>query len=530
MLIAEPSIKAYANTLACFLAMLLRDQGEWRMPFHAELHTALDVLAEFLVEDGVPSLGLVDDVLTQVWRRPWAPTPANQHPDPTMRYAILQMLGNDGSFSHLRSLTPLLARFTYLIRSFYIRVMTDGPTNPRPTYEDIRLWVLEGYSSSFDTINDLQHHATAIVLSTRNPSDVVWVDPDEKMTMLYKGDKISLADLQSMFCHIEEDTCQLFEELVFDPSLRVEYNLIYENPSSRTLNYSFLSDSRNDFERHRMTLLNHVLHDPGLFARFCFLTGDDLIWNKIELQKWLQRYAELSSRLLLLLEMLSGGPARGRELTGMLYRTTQGQSLRNLVANGRILNLLRTHGKTSLRDADYRVVPHAINAFTASILIQDLVLLRSFATFAILTCYPDRPEVLTTYQYQLFVNQDKSFKTEHISELMAFYSLQHLGFRLTVRPFRHIAIAFRRLLCPGDTVLFDDDDTEVRNDHVAAEQTGHTARTERNKYAITPSMFAGYPEDILPRFNKASQRWQQVMHVVPGSSAVLYIVSGSCYF
>ncbi len=516
---------AYAAAIEGFLAMLLRPQGEWETPLHIELSAALDVLARSLAVLDPPDPVLIDNVLVHVWQRKWTPSPTNPQPDPTMRYVILALLRADGSFKDLSDLTPLLAKLKRLVRSFYVRAMTVGPA-PRPTYDDVRLWVLEGYSSTFDTVSNIQHQASAIVRSTQMPSNVFWTDPDDTMTMLYKGDSVSLAGLQEMFRHLEHDTQHLFEhDLLFDSNISVEFDRIKEDLSNRDVGYGFVSDKRNPFGRERMTFINHILRDPVLCERFCYFTEGRPVWNKIELSKWLQRYAEYSVHMLVRIEMLSGGPPRGTELTGALFRTTQGQSTRNLIAIGHYMVLLRTWGKTSFRDDQYRLIPHVLDLFSQILLAQDLALLRPFAILAILVCFPDRPDLVTMYQSNLFVNRDRLFTTPDMSKLIARYSKQHLLFPLTMRSLRHVVISYRRMCCPEDMALLEPDGPDDSEDHVAAEQSGHTAHTERMKYAVTPSTFAGCPEDILPRFAKVSAHWQQVMHVVPGTSRVAHRLS-----
>lgn len=502
--------------------MLLRPQGSWSTPFDEDLMEALDALRTSLNTPDIPLEKPIDEVLQCIWHRKWCSSNENPIPDPTIRYVILKLLNKDGSFAELENLTPVLAKFKHLIRAFFLRVLTTSLFYPRPSFEDIQDGVHEGTDMTFDTICDLQHQASSIVLQTPKPPNIFWMDSKNTMTMLFDGDTISLKDLQALFANVQHRTQALLQnDLLFNTDLHIDYDLLHENISNTSVGYCFLEDKRNPFHQHRTTFLERVVQHTELGPRFCYVTDHQVVWNQLELTKWLVTYSTFSLHLLLLLEMLSGGPGRGTELTGMLIRSSKGQSLRNLIALGPHLILLRTHSKTSTRNNNFRLIPHAIDTFTADVLIQDLTLLRPFAEFAVRQCFPNDNEVLTRYQYNLFVNRQHLFNTTDLSTLMGEYTLKYLSARLTVRSWRHVAIAYRRLLCSNYMPLYDVDDDEAAGDHIAAEQTGHTISTERLKYAITPDSLAGCAEDLLPLFIAASQSWQKAMRIVPGTLFVL---------
>lgn len=340
--------------------------------------------------------------------------------------------------------------------------------------------------------------------------------------MRYNASEIVLSDVWSMFSALEADMTTFFEEnVMLGAPHRAIYDSVSDDPSEQGLGYSFLEDKRNNFLGHRETLLNHILHTPELRQHFTRQHNNTLVWSKTALRQWLADYSRLSILHLLRCEMLSGGPARGTELTAMMYRSGKGRGARNLVVIGHHLVMRRTYSKTSALNGKDRHIPHSLDGFESDLLIQDLVLARPFAEFAAHTCWPDDGDKLTLYQFHLFVNFDKLFTTTDISGCMAHYTLGYLHTRFTVRYWRHISIAWRRKLCPGHIDFLDDD---ILEDHIGAEQTGHSARTERLKYAISPEALAGPSEDSLPLFLDASARWQEKMRVVPGMFFLLSFI------
>lgn len=332
--------------------------------------------------------------------------------------------------------------------------------------------------------------------------------------MLYNSSEIVLANVCKMVSALETDMKTLFEEdVMLGCPQRASHNALVDDIPETRLGYSFLEDKRNGLQAYRHTLLNHIVRTPHLSSQFTRSVNGGITWSKTALHRWLVKYSRLSALHLLRCEMLSGGPGRGSELTAMMYRSAKGRGLRNLVTIGNHLIMLRTYAKTTIISGTDRVIPHSLDGFESDLLLQDLALARPFAEFAAHVCWPKDAGKLELYQYHLFVNIDKLFTTENLSKWMAHYTLHYLLARLTVRDWRHIFIAWRRKLCPNHIEFMEDDSIE---DHIGAEQTGHTVRTERLRYAITSESLAGPSEDVLPLFLDASARWQITIRVVPG--------------
>ncbi|KAJ3533285.1 hypothetical protein NM688_g7305 [Phlebia brevispora] len=534
-LLYPDTMKNYARILECFLAMLLRSQGGYKTPYTRELLEGIDDLHYMLnnpssdnESDIETLLMMIDVVLRALWLQEWVKSSDHPIADPTLRFVMLKSLNMDGSFAALELVTPLLARIKYLMRTFMLRMLTD--VRQPMVYSDIERWSKEDHLCTFYSVCDLQHQVSAIVMKTQKPANLFWKDSEDKMVLMYKGDDIALEAIRAMFVQMEQDALTLFEhEVMLDSQLYVPHSVVREDLTNQRVGYSFLEDERNPFHGHRATLLQHVMQDPVLSRRFCYVQGDDVCWKRTALLQWLMSYAKLSALHLLRIEMLSGGPARGTELTAMQYRSSRGRGVRNLIGIGGHLVLLRTYAKTTGMSGVDRLIPHSIDAFEADLLIQDLALARPFAEFAVQECFPEDATRLNLYQYHLFVHFDKLFDTPTLSKSMATYTLPFLTSKITVHDWRHLAIAFRRVLCPTHIDIYSEEDN-VGEDHVAAEQTGHTVRTERLKYAITAEALAGPSEDVLPLFFQASNNWQQTMRVVPGGLELTYLEAKSTHF
>jgi len=123
------------------------------------------------------------------------------------------------------------------------------------------------------------------------------------------------------------------------------------------------------------------------------------------------------------------------------YRThlknAQTYALHNCFVFGSYVTLPFTYLSLSGND---KCIPHALDAFSSDILIQDLSIARRFAALAAHICYNKSPDIARLYCTHVFINQDRLFNTDDLTLLL---TLPHLGIKLDVRHWRHVTTAFR---------------------------------------------------------------------------------------
>ncbi|KAI6041171.1 hypothetical protein EDC04DRAFT_2893386 [Pisolithus marmoratus] len=450
--------------------------------------------------------------LLAVWTTPWSKDKHYIVPDPTESCLALLTLNQDGSFKHPKEVTKLIAKFEYCMRLTFlkeIRACASADTNvdEAAACDDLQPWFNEKNYSTFARLHSLQHRASAIAFSTMALPSVWWTDTEAWSSLSFKGNHIAFSDVLKGL------------------KLRVDYEHIVDDPSNRNVGYAFLFDSRNACFQDRACLVRSVVEGHGPFAGFLLHRDDKLIWNKAALCAWLQDYADLQKLLLMHAEMLSGAPSRGTELTAMLYRNTQARDTRNLMVFGKHVTLLGQYSKMSALTGQDKLIPHALDALTSDILIQDLALAHPFAEIAAKICFADE-EVSQLYHDHLFVNFDRLFTSNDLSTVMAKYSLPQVKFAMTINPWRHIQTAWKRKFkCAMDDIVEMD-----MEDDVDALQAGHSCATENRVYGLSTHSLAGAAEDILPLFLQASMGWQEHCQVMPSGSGLPYQQARSYLF
>jgi hypothetical protein len=133
--------------------------------------------------------------------------------------------------------------------------------------------------------------------------------------------------------------------------------------------------------------------------------------------------------------------------------------------------------------------------------------------------FPKEPAVVTQYGQMLFMDFGKEFTSDKLSALMGDWTGKVLGWRLKIRDWRHVNIAWRRKLCGGAVELIEQQDAVSI---VQAQQAGHSRGLENLVYGLSPDATLGAPEDTIALFLNASTDWQKVVKVVPGGLALPY--------
>lgn len=156
--------------------------------------------------------------------------------------------------------------------------------------------------------------------------------------------------------------------------LRVDYGTLADNLLRTEASYSFLEDEHNPFVIHKNNLGNAILSDPKL--RKQFVVEGSL--NVMAGWQWLVDLAELESYVMLSADMKCGAAECATELVSMLMFNTR-LWLRNCMALGSHLGIVRQYDKTTNMTQSNRLIPHSVDALDSDIIIQIHGLARPFA-------------------------------------------------------------------------------------------------------------------------------------------------------
>jgi len=523
-------LQAYSLELVKLLAFLLRPSDSYKTDLPAGIAADLQVLRNKLIAKDIQgSVKSIHKICLGLWGMEWEEDFSQTMADPTIRYIALSQLKQTGGFKDVTLATPEIAKFEYLMRLTYVFEIwrIRGTTTPAPRSYDLAKqfsrWFTEGEPSTFNTIRTLQHLGSSLAYSTMALPKVWWPVPGSFRTMLFLGDTVKMDDISKAFAQMEQDMVKIWEQdVLLGFKLRVNYNKLVDNMSDKEVGYSLFSDPRNAcFKNMSMLLYSTIVNDATQCAEFIKGHTNDgqPIWNTMALRKWLVCYSKFEELILTKSEGTAGSSSRMTEISCLTFRNTRVRPSRGLFMMGSHLAYLCQYHKGTSTTGKDKMIPHAFDAHTSDMIIQDLAIARPFAQFAAYICYPDNPEVHQLYDSQLFANFAKPFTTTNISTCLQKYTMAFVNRDIGIRDWRHISIAFRRKLSTAIEELIEDDERET----VAAAQANHTRSTENRIYGISPEALAsGNADDVFPLYLKHSTDWQAVCGVHRGGNLQPY--------
>jgi hypothetical protein len=118
----------------------------------------------------------------------------------------------------------------------------------------------------------------------------------------------------------------------------------------------------------------------------------------------------------------------------------------------------------------------------------------------------------------LFADANGPFKTEDLTDAFIRESQKRIGFRMTNRDYRHIAIAIdRKFIRPNEISVEEDDDDDDDDDDPYDQMATHSTRTANKVYARLQGLTRTLSPESIDIFRDISDRWQRYYKLVSRS-------------
>ena len=176
----------------------------------------------------------------------------------------------------------------------------------------------------------------------------------------------------------QRDTHIFFGECVPQTlSLEIQIEDIVDNLQNIEAGYAFIDDPCNPFDKYRFSYGEWLLSDPTRAEDFVFVHEGELLWKPKPCLRLLHQMQEIRQLLLLLCIFSAGPSSRATEVARQLLRNIPG-SYRNLLVLFHVICLVDIQDKTSHKRLKDKYVPHCPICEVASLLLQNLVIIRPF--------------------------------------------------------------------------------------------------------------------------------------------------------
>jgi hypothetical protein len=373
----ESTVRRYVNVVCRLVVALLRKSTHYKFPTSPALADALRNL------ELSPDVESVHSVCMALWKTSWhTRSDTTMFPDPTMCFTALLHLQPEGHFKEPKDITSNLARLTWAVRlaityELHQLAKADETLDYLQVFSSIQRYVVDHQPTTFGSLRSLQHFATHVAQSTLAAPKLWWTDHVGYSALRYEGKPLSLTQLSQLFQTLEQKLVNAWtDEVLMGLDLHAAYGELTDNLTESRPGYSCFEERDNTLHSQRGNLFKAVLSTPALAQRFLLPNSQQL--NMLECRKWLSRLAEFEKLLMLSIEMTSGAPARGTELTSMLACNTSLRH-RNIMALGQFIAIVRQYDKTTNKMQGDRLIPHALSAVNSDLLIQLHVLARPMA-------------------------------------------------------------------------------------------------------------------------------------------------------
>lgn len=370
------------------MAALLRPNTEaYTFPTSPSLDIALGRLQAWLGTNcELDGQNLLHEVFLALWKTEWRTSKHVNMPDPTLCFLALYTLRETGEFKAAKDITGDIAKLCKAIQLVMVKKIHDLVDSEEVNHQEdavqlVQDYIIENKGTTFASLMSLQHYASALAWGTMSLPRIWWLDRVNWKEMLYKGQKITYDNILEMFQKLEDHIVHLWEEKVMLGSgLYVAHDILSDNMRQIERGYSLIMDEQNPFSQHFKDLGKHIVETPHLCNQFLIqIPGTSTLqWNIPRCRQWLMDLAELEGCIMVSAEWKSGAPIRMSELVSTLMVNT-GLRTRNGLGMGKFMTIVRQYDKTTNNNQADRLVPHALCALDADILLQTHTLARPFA-------------------------------------------------------------------------------------------------------------------------------------------------------
>lgn len=395
----------------------------------------------------------------------------------------------------------------------WVRKMMDG-------------FMVRGCGSPMQWMLDLRSYGMKIAFNTTSAGHVNWRDGD---TLEYKATKFNMAEFRGMVGKLCQDTRRaLFEDLMFAPNGQdvpaVPWTQLYDDPSNDGIGWSFIRDQRSQFPTKGTDWLFERIGSRSDLRRRFVRPGSTSGIDRGRVGDWMRQVAAFRGKLLVLMHMTGGQPARGPEILSVRHRNTAQGGHRNLfIEDGMVVFVTRYHKGFEVK-GDVKIIHRYLPREVGEVVVWYLWLVLPFVQRMQAMLW----EQGTVSDHLWSADADgRKWTTERMKHELQRVSEAGLGQSINIAAYRQIAIAIgRRWIRRGMSEATDErgDDGEWLQDDpsgdIADEQATHSPHVAGAVYARETQELAGATASRRQQFRAISIDWHRFLGF-PSTESVL---------
>ena len=362
-------------------------------------------------------------------------------------------------------------------------------------------------------------------------ANIYW--SDDRQTVVHDGRGVAMAKVRAMCRELTVELEGLLGELLFGQGVRpVPLPQLVDSMGTaqqfQQKGYSFIDHPDNarwkvswEFLWERMLAAGQQLVRQSRSGSSS--SGGQLEWADQPCKAYLAREKQFLLKLMVAMHITGGQPARSPELGSVKVRNGVRSSRNVFIINGRVA-VVTTYDKARRRRGRTEYVFRCFPDRLSQVIGQYLVYVLPFS----------RVVARTKGDFLFATDPDRPWIEDQLSGAVAAATAKHLGVRLTVSSWRHIAIAigdehlrkasriWRQELEGADdgagaaAAAGGESDGEAEQslfEHILIRQSAHSRQTAVGHYAIDGAFLSRLGPDLVSAYSQASRAWHAFLQL-----------------
>jgi hypothetical protein len=373
-------------------------------------------------------------------------------------------------------------------------------------------FMIYGSNSPMNWVLKLRAYGKKIRDSSTGLGYIIWSEDGSAIS--YKDTELSMAGLRGfvqqqielaqsaledlLLVHSEEDRADVIPPLVLRD--------LKDDPSNNQRGWSFLNHPQNQaLQGKEQWLLNRVVDNDWLHEEF-FLTQALGKWRKASVQQYFRRVDCFLERILLLVHITSGQPARGTEILSLRVSNTLHGIRRNIFIENGLVSFVTFYHKGYSISGSTKIIHRYLPREVGELLIYYLWLIRPFCNQLRLLAFSAAAPP-SSFLWARGDKEDDNWESARLSTVLAREFHIHLHTVMNITIWRHIAVAISRQHLRNGQFKRDYDVVESYADH----QTAHTSLMAGNVYARLLGEAPGHVALARQQYRIVSREWQSFL-------------------
>jgi superfamily II DNA helicase RecQ len=455
--------------------------------------------------------------------------------------------------------TPILAHMIWMIRLLMLEVAVSEQGWPELGLESRkeigavagavaehihqlrREHLCEGSFSPASSILSQLARGQAINRVQPSEANIYW--SDDRQTVFYVGKGVAMAKVRTMCEALTVELQGLLHELLFHQSVSPVplLQLVDSMGSAQQFQhkgYSFIDHPDNaHWKKSWEFLWEHMLEaDEKQQLVKCGDRGSSsgsgrgqLEWADQPCKAYLAREKQFLLKLMVAMQVIGGQPARSPEIGSIKVRNSITSNRNIFVINGRVA-VVTTYDKSLKRRGKVEYVFRCFPDQLSQVIAQYLVYVLPFSRV-----------IEKTKGDFLFADEHGPWIKDQLSVAVAVATAKHLGVRLTVSGWRHVAIAIGDEHLRKASRIWKQDQEEEEGEavegesdgeveqslfeHILVRQSAHSKQTADLRYAIDGAFLNRLGPDLVSAYSQASRAWHAFLHLESRGAAVAVAVA-----